>query len=88
MATPPVLLPGKFHGQRSLLGYTPRCCKESARMTKHTHLFSHLKIFPTFPLSPPVPLHIQLQPSKILLDALPTLQNTHTFRSLNVPPGQ
>ena len=25
----PVLLPGKFHGQRSLVGYNPRDCKES-----------------------------------------------------------
>ena len=28
MATPPVLLPGKFHGQRSLVGYRPWGCKE------------------------------------------------------------
>jgi len=25
----PVFLPGKFHGQRSLAGYRPWCCKES-----------------------------------------------------------
>ena len=25
----PVFLPGKFHGQRSLAGYSPWCCKES-----------------------------------------------------------
>ena len=25
----PVLLPGKFHGQRSLVGYSPRGCKKS-----------------------------------------------------------
>ena len=25
----PVFLPGKFHGQRSLAGYSPRGCKES-----------------------------------------------------------
>ena len=25
----PVLFPGKSHGQRSLAGYSPRCCKES-----------------------------------------------------------
>ena len=25
----PVLLPGEFHGQRSLMGYSLRCCKES-----------------------------------------------------------
>ena len=25
----PVFLPGEFHGQRSLVGYSPRACKES-----------------------------------------------------------
>ena len=29
MATTPVFLPEKFHGQRSLVGYSLRCCKES-----------------------------------------------------------
>ena len=29
MATTPVVLPGKSHGQRSLTGYNPRGCKES-----------------------------------------------------------
>ena len=24
----PVLLPGEFHGQRNLEGYSPQCCKE------------------------------------------------------------
>ena len=28
MATTPVFLPGKFHGQRSLAGYSPWGCKE------------------------------------------------------------
>ena len=28
MATPPVFLPGKFHGQRTLAGYSPWGCKE------------------------------------------------------------
>ena len=32
----PVLLPVKFHGQRSLAGYGPWGCKESD-MTEHTH---------------------------------------------------
>ena len=30
----PVFLPGKFHGQRSLAGYSPRGCEE-AEMTEH-----------------------------------------------------
>ena len=29
MATTLAFLPGKFHGQRSLEGYSPWCCKES-----------------------------------------------------------
>ena len=32
----PVFLPGKFHGQRSLAGYSPWGCKES-ETTLHTH---------------------------------------------------
>ena len=32
----PVFLPGKFHGQKSVAGYSPRGCKESD-MTEHTH---------------------------------------------------
>ena len=32
----PVLLPGKFHGQRSLVGYSPRDYKESD-MTEQLH---------------------------------------------------
>ena len=32
----PVFLPGKFHGQKSLAGYGPWCCKESDT-TEHTH---------------------------------------------------
>ena len=38
----PVLLPGEFHGQRSLLGYSPWACKEldtTERLT-HTNPFS------------------------------------------------
>ena len=30
----PVFLPGKFHGQRSLAGYSPWSCKE-LNMTEH-----------------------------------------------------
>ena len=32
----PVFLPGKYHGQRSLVGYSPRGRKESD-MTEHIH---------------------------------------------------
>ena len=37
MATTPVFLPGEFHGQRSLEGYSPRGHKESD-MTEHTQM--------------------------------------------------
>ena len=35
----PVFLPGKFHGQRSLVGYSPWGCKESGttEATELTH---------------------------------------------------
>ena len=36
MATTPVFLLGKSHGQRSLVGYSPQGCKESD-VTEHTH---------------------------------------------------
>ena len=31
----PVFLPGEFHGQRSLVGYSPWSCKEESDMTKY-----------------------------------------------------
>ena len=36
----PIVLPGKFHGQRSLAGYSPRGCKE-VNTAKHTHICTH-----------------------------------------------
>ena len=33
-----VFLPGKFHGQRNLMGYNPGGCKE-LYMTEHTHIY-------------------------------------------------
>ena len=40
MATTPVFLPGEFHGQRSLAGYSPRGHTEPdmTRGTVHTHI--------------------------------------------------
>ena len=34
MATPPVFLPGEFHGQRSLAGYSPWGHNSRTRLTK------------------------------------------------------
>ena len=39
----PVCLPREFHGQRGLVGYSPRGCKES-NMTEHTHTHTQLPI--------------------------------------------
>ena len=33
----PLFLPGKFHGQRSVMGYSLWSCKESD-VTEHTHI--------------------------------------------------
>ena len=41
----PVFLPGKFHGQRSLVDYRPRGRKESD-MTKYTHTHTHTYLCP------------------------------------------
>ena len=37
---PLVFLPGKFHGQRSLAGQSPRGCKESDMTERLAHTFS------------------------------------------------
>ena len=37
MAPTPVFLPGESHGERSLVGYSPRVCKESDT-TEHLSL--------------------------------------------------
>ena len=36
--TTPVFLPGKFHGQRSLTGYSPWVAKSQTRLSPHTHI--------------------------------------------------
>ena len=41
--SPPVFLPGEFHGQRSLEGYSPWGCKE-LDMTEHTHTHTHTQL--------------------------------------------
>ena len=43
MATTPVFLPGKFHGRRSLVGYSPWDHRESDT-TERLHLLTHLQI--------------------------------------------
>ena len=39
----PVFLPGKSHGQRNLVGYSPWGCKEShtTEQLTHTHTYTH-----------------------------------------------
>ena len=50
----PVFLPGKFHGQRSLVGYSPWGCKFWAQLSVHAHthteagrLAKYISYFPT-----------------------------------------
>ena len=49
--TTPVFLPGKFHGQRSLVGYSPWGCKESdvtVRLTEtdiYVHTHTHIDMY-------------------------------------------
>ena len=39
---PTSVLPGKFHGQRSLVGYRPWCHRE-LDTTEHTHTHTHTR---------------------------------------------
>ena len=52
----PVFLPGKFHGQRSLKGYSPKGCKEldmpEHRTQQHNTVFRHSSELPTLSLLP------------------------------------
>ena len=41
----PVFLPGEFHGQRSLAGYSPWGCKESDTAERLTHIHTHSLIY-------------------------------------------
>ena len=48
----PVFLPGKFHGERSLLGYSPWGCKELDTTELLSSSSSRLFIyFPCFPIT-------------------------------------
>ena len=38
---PPVFLPGEFHGQRNLAGYSPWGCKELDMIKQLTFTFTH-----------------------------------------------
>ena len=43
----PLFLPGEFHGQRSLVGYSPCSCKEldmTEHMLVHTHTHTHTRL--------------------------------------------
>ena len=35
----PIFSPGKFHGQRSLVGYSPQGCKESDLTNWHIYIY-------------------------------------------------
>ena len=42
MATPPLFLPGEFHGQKSLAACSPWGCKESDMTERLTHTFTFI----------------------------------------------
>ena len=42
MAIYPVLLPGGFHGQRSLVGYSPCSCKKSNTSQQLVYIFINI----------------------------------------------
>ena len=44
MATHSSILPGKYHGQRSLVGYSPWGCKESD-MTELAHTYTDTPLY-------------------------------------------
>ena len=49
----PVFLPGKFHRQRILAGYSPRACKEldmTERLSTHRHTYATNSSFVFFPV--------------------------------------
>ena len=57
----PVILPGEFHGQGSLAGYSPWGCKESGKTEQLSLTYAHENITTvnayTCPLSPKVSSH-------------------------------
>ena len=44
MQTIPIFLPGEFHGQRSLTGYSPWVCKESDTAEQIPPHFNHVSV--------------------------------------------
>ena len=40
----PVFLPGEFHGQRSLVGYSPWIVKTQTQLSTHTHTHTHKRL--------------------------------------------
>ena len=49
MATTPVFLPGEFHGQRNLVGYSPWDCIESDTTEQATNTNTWLPSLPALP---------------------------------------
>ena len=52
----PVFLPGKFHGQRSLAGYSPQACRKSD-MTEYARTQFSARFLP-YSLTYPIPLQL------------------------------
>ena len=45
MATTAIFLPGKFHGQRFLVGCSPWGCKKPDRLSEHAHRMPNVIVF-------------------------------------------
>ena len=76
----PVFLPGESHGRRSLVGYSPRGCKELDTTSLSLSLLLHLILWESFSHSTCVSLFPHLQkednyPTHLLVQTLLTASN-------------
>ena len=59
----PVFLPGKFHGQRRLVGYSPWVAKSQTQLSVHTYKHKHTHIHSRFNIrsnsEPCIRVHIE-----------------------------
>ena len=84
----PELLPGKSHGQRSLVGYSPWDCKESD-MTEQHHFPFLSPSWASFPSSHPTPLGHHRAPgwASSVTQQLPTNHLFYTWQCVCVNTG-
>ena len=74
----PVFLPGKFHGQRSLAGYSPWSHKESdmaEQLNSHTHTHTHTHTHVLYMYYIHIHTHTHTQVAQLVKN-LPAMQET------------